>query len=77
MRQWTWQYCTEFGFFQTPNSVFPLRSAEIDYPFWIPYCKAIFGKDIITRSVATNKWYGALNIPGSNIYFANAGEDPW
>ena len=25
-RQWTYEYCTQFAFFQTPNDVFPMRS---------------------------------------------------
>ena len=29
-RQWSWQYCTEFGFFQKPNMQYPQRSLRMD-----------------------------------------------
>ena len=31
LRQWTYQYCNEFGFYQTPNTVDPMRSDAIDF----------------------------------------------
>jgi hypothetical protein len=78
LRQWTYQYCNEFGFFQTPNPVYPLRSAEIDLAFWEPYCKRIFGADFAdAHTDETNNYYHGLAITGKNIYFANSSEDPW
>lgn len=76
LRQWTWQYCTEFGFFQTPSQT-PVRSTKISLPFWPDYCKRIFGKELKTNTNNTNKLYGGTNIKGHNIFFANAEEDPW
>lgn len=78
LRQWTYQYCTEFGFFQTPNPKYPMRSQRLDEHYWLDYCQRIFGRDLPPPHVdATNARYGGLNITGENIYFANAIEDPW
>ena len=43
MRQWSYQYCSEFGFYQTPNTVEPMRSDVISFDFWPEYCSRIFG----------------------------------
>ena len=76
-RQWTYQYCSEFGFFQTPNDEHPMRSTALDMSYWPDYCQRVFGADIPTKTDATNKHYGALDITGDNIFFLNGSEDPW
>ena len=77
LRQWSWQYCTEFGFFQTPNIEQPLRSQAINMDFWPDYCNRIFGTKIETRTKETNEYYGGLDIKGDNIFFLNGSEDSW
>lgn len=81
MRQWTWQVCTEFGWFQTPWTVHPLRSQFIALDYWKPFCEAVFGQDYIKGGRPIVDWYnshyGGFNITGSKIVFANAIEDPW
>ena len=77
-RQWTWQVCTEFGWFQTPAEQNPLRSDLIAPSYWSPFCEALFGKENSEPKVDFyNKLYGGLNITGDKIIFVNAGEDPW
>lgn len=76
-RQWTWQYCNEFGFFFPPNDEQPMRSHALDLPYWPKFCERVFGRQIKTRADETNKHYGGLNITGDNIYFLNGSEDPW
>ena len=46
IRQWTWQYCTEFGFFQVPNMAYPLRSALLSPDWFLGYCRRIFGNEL-------------------------------
>ena len=78
MRQWTWQYCTEFAWFQVPNAQHPMRSALINLAYCVPMCQAIFGKEIGDPKVDFYvQKYGGLDITGTNIVFANAIEDPW
>ena len=77
-RQWMWQVCTEFGWFQIPNSVVPMRSSLLGPDYWLKYCKDIFNDTIGPPAVDFyNKLYGGLNITGDKIIFANAVEDPW
>ena len=39
-RPWTYQYCTEFGFFQTPSEEHPMRSVDLlSMPYWNTYCE--------------------------------------
>ena len=78
MRQWSYQYCSEFGFYQTPNTVEPMRSEELYYDFWPDYCGRIFGETTMEATTdQTNKIYGGLDITGDNIFFLNGSEDPW
>ena len=78
MRQWSWQYCTEFAWFQIPHPQFPLRSKLINESYWVPYCQSIFGNSIGEPAVDFyTKRYGGMEITGKNIIYANAIEDPW
>jgi hypothetical protein len=77
-RQWMWQVCNEFGWFQVPNDVFPMRSELLGPDYWLQYCKDIFASNIGPPDTkAINDFYGGLDIAGSQIVFANAIEDPW
>lgn len=77
MRQWTWQYCTEFAWFQIPNPQHPMRSSLINSTYWVPYCESIFGQIGEPKVDYYVERYGGLDITGDNIIFANAIEDPW
>lgn len=76
-RQWTYQYCTEFGYFQTPHKDVYMRSRLLNLDFWREYCSAIFKTNIVTRADETNVEFGSVDIRGTNIFFTNGGEDPW
>jgi hypothetical protein len=55
-----------------------MRSYLINSEFWLDYCKRIFGDQLEGPKVDyTNSLFGGMEITGSNIYFANANEDPW
>ena len=79
IRQWTFQYCTQFAWYQIPNSENAMRSELINIDFWSPYCGRVFDtKDWPDPAVeATNLYYGGTGIKGSHIYFINSSEDPW
>ena len=78
MRQWTYQYCTEFGFFGEPNLKRPMRSQSLGPSFWLDWCKRVFTANLPAPDVDTiNEKFGGLNIKGKNIYFFTASEDPW
>jgi len=78
MRQWTYQFCTEFGFFIMPNYVYPINSETMNYSYWKTHCQMFFSEDILPpKTDWYNQKYGGRNITGSNILFITASADPW
>ncbi|KAM6970123.1 thymus-specific serine protease [Aplochiton taeniatus] len=78
-RQWVYQTCTEFGFYQStdspnqPFSGFPL-------PYHVKQCEDYYGvsAQTLARAVAqTNENYGGYDIRASRIVFPNGSIDPW
>ncbi len=50
-RSWTYQYCTEFGFYQTPSKEHPMRSEKLlGEKYWVDYCNDIFGIKLNIKS---------------------------
>ena len=41
-RPWTYQYCTEFGFFQTASKLHRVRSYMVDDKYWRDQCQLVF-----------------------------------
>lgn len=81
-RQWTYQTCTEFGFYQT--SSYPPRVFSDKFPvdFFVQMCVDIFGPkfnaDFLEKAVdRTNNLYGGLDIEVSNVVFVHGSIDPW
>lgn len=82
---WTWQYCTEWGFFQTNN--FGRRSLLSKYQtleYAQEYCnkafpeaikKGLFPKHPLVD--ATNAETGGWTIRPSNVYWSGGQFDPW
>ncbi|KAF3848122.1 hypothetical protein F7725_021150 [Dissostichus mawsoni] len=78
-RQWVYQTCTEFGFYQStdspdqPFSGFPLK-------YHVQQCADFFNvsADQLAEAVAeTNEYYGGYNIRSSRIVLPNGSIDPW
>jgi len=81
-RQWTYQTCTEFAFFQSSDSTKQPFGHEFPISFWLDQCVDIFGpnftSELITKAVErSNEDYGALNIRTSRVVFPNGSIDPW
>ncbi|XP_023586972.1 thymus-specific serine protease-like [Trichechus manatus latirostris] len=80
-RQWFYQCCTEFGFFETTDSKNqPFSGTPLRYFFQL--CSDVFGpefsRDLVAQGVkTTNKYYGGFNVNGSKIIFSNGSNDPW
>ncbi|MBN3295719.1 YM67 protease, partial [Amia calva] len=80
-RQWVYQTCTEFGFYQStdsPNQPF----VGFPLPYHLQQCSDIFGASFNASSVAdavqqTNEYYGSYDIRSSRIVFPNGSIDPW
>lgn len=77
-RQWYWQSCREFGFFQTAPAQNPLRSPHIDLPYHHDLCAYIFNASYsVPDTAGTNARYGGVNPKGTEIDFTNGELDPW
>lgn len=81
-RQWTYQTCIEFGFFQSTDSKEQPFGQTVPVEFYIKQCKDIFGDkfdlDLLKQSIAdTNTNYGGYDYEGTRVVFVNGNIDPW
>jgi len=76
-RQWWFQTCAEFGFFQNAPSVNSIRSQYVNMTYWIYSCNAIFGGNLWPNTNATNTYYGGAQIAATNVWFNEGSQDPW
>lgn len=81
-RQWIYQTCNEFGFYQTsdnPKSVFGDRFPA---DFFVRQCVDVYGRRFdalaLNRAIyRTNTNYGALNPSTTNVLYVHGSIDPW
>lgn len=81
-RQWMYQTCTEFGFYQTSSGEVEVFGNHFTLDFFIKQCEDIFGKkynEAFVDAAAdwTNNYYGALDIAVSRVVFVHGSVDPW
>lgn len=81
-RQWMYQTCTEFGFFQTSTGQSNIYGDAFPAAFFVQQCLDIFGPrynlNLLTSGVTrTNILYGALNLQVTNVVFVHGSIDPW
>ncbi|KAJ8256270.1 hypothetical protein COCON_G00184220 [Conger conger] len=80
-RQWVYQTCTEFGFYQStdsPNQPF----GGFPLPYHVQQCADIYDPSLTLDSITTaaqqtNERYGGYDIRTSRIVFPNGSIDPW
>nr|XP_023027502.1 putative serine protease K12H4.7 [Leptinotarsa decemlineata] len=77
--QWTYQTCTEFGYYRTSIETF---GNEVHLDYYIQQCMDLFGpkynRDFVQKAVEkTNNLYGGLNINVTNVVFAHGVSDPY
>lgn len=82
VRSWTYQTCTEFGFYQTSKNVSYIFTDRFDVAYFIKQCADIYGTGFseasLNRSVAqTNIMYGAQQPSTTNVLFVHGTLDPW
>ncbi|XP_023327712.1 putative serine protease F56F10.1 [Eurytemora carolleeae] len=81
-RQWTYQTCTEFGWYQSSESPLNPFGDIIPARFFEYMCSDIFGPrfdiSLLERGVEdTNTYYGGLDIEVTNVVFVHGSIDPW
>jgi len=77
MRQWTYQTCTEFGYFQSTDSADQPFGDLVPLSYFTDLCKDVFGFDWLPRTDETNIHYGARDPQSTNVVFVNGNIDPW
>jgi len=78
IRQWTYQTCIEFGYFQTTDSPNQPFGNLVPLSYFTDQCKDGFGFDFLPDINATNDYYGGNNPKGATkILFVNGSLDPW
>ncbi|KAM9359152.1 thymus-specific serine protease [Symphorus nematophorus] len=79
-RQWTYQTCTEFGFYQTCEDATCPFSGMVTLQVQTEVCPILFGisqHSLPGRIALTNTYYGGDNPPTHRILYVNGGIDPW
>lgn len=79
-RAWTYQYCSEFGWYQTPSHTDgqAMRSSLLDTKYWSDMCTFLFEGVNATAGILRSKSeFSFHHTAGSNTIITNGVEDPW
>jgi len=77
---WTWQYCSEFGYYQVadPNNPVNIVPTYISLAEQQAWCDQMFNNmNPRQPNVTAVDKYGGWNMSPSNIFFSNGEYDPW
>jgi thymus-specific serine protease len=84
VRSWTYQTCSEFGFFQTCDAgtecIFTSEPHVNNVEVYLAQCERLFGikaEQIHANVEATNAAYGGWDVPGTRILSVSGSIDPW
>ncbi|CAK9802567.1 Putative serine protease K12H4.7 [Anthophora plagiata] len=82
MRQWFYQTCTEYGYYQTTNSKKSIFGSLFPLSYFTDICTDLYGdyynsNFLNTRVERTNTMYGGLRPDLRNVIFTNGDVDPW
>lgn len=81
MRQWYFQSCTEYGYWQNahPDKSRSTRSSLINLDYHRKVCQRLFGFEEPANTSMLNKtyYYPLMEESVSDIYFTNGANDPW
>lgn len=81
-RQWTYQTCTEFGFYQSSDLDDQPFGKRFPIEFSVGQCRDIFGRKFNGKLLKaavdrTNYFYGGLHLKLDRTVFPNGSVDPW
>ncbi|KAK5928966.1 hypothetical protein CgunFtcFv8_010242 [Champsocephalus gunnari] len=79
-RQWTYQTCTEFGFYQTCEDASCPFSGMVTLRSQTEICLELFGisqNSLPGRVAFTNRYYGGDEPHTHRVLYVNGGVDPW
>ncbi|GAB0089661.1 putative serine protease F56F10.1 [Sergentomyia squamirostris] len=81
-RQWTYQTCKEFGFYQTSDNASLVFGDRFPVEFFTRQCTDIFGDRFTANSLEKSVYnvnvnYGALETKATNVIYIHGSVDPW
>ncbi|KAH8364276.1 hypothetical protein KR084_005086 [Drosophila pseudotakahashii] len=81
-RQWTYQTCHEFGFYQTSENQADTFGSRFGIDYFIRQCMDVFSKNMNAKFLelvvsGTNDNYGALKPKTTNVLYVHGSIDPW
>ena len=78
-RQWTYQVCSQLGWFQTYSNKtqYSMRSPRINLDFYRQFCKNAYGIALWPNTDRFNNDFGGVDLRTTNAILSNGGEDPW
>ena len=82
-RQWIWQTCTEFGWYQTTNQPEEVYGRLLDLEFFESWCADAFSEldwtheKLEQEMIDTNTEYGGFYPVVNNVVFVHGSIDPW
>ncbi|XP_013179588.1 PREDICTED: putative serine protease K12H4.7 [Papilio xuthus] len=81
-RQWMYQTCTEFGFYQTSSGEVSIFGDHFKLDFFVQQCQDVFGKKFNKEFIEnaaewSNSYYGGLGIDVDRVVFVHGSVDPW
>jgi len=77
IRQWTYQTCVEFGYFQSTDSSNQPFGNLVPISYYTDMCTDVFGFKFLPKIDQTNSEYGGNTPDATNIVFVNGSIDPW
>lgn len=82
VRQWFYQTCNEYGWYQTSGSMKQPFGTKFPAQLYTTLCQDAYGEqfteDYIAQQVAkTNEFFGGLDLQVENVYMTHGQLDPW
>lgn len=82
MRQWIYQTCNEYGWYQTSGSAAQPFGTKFPVTFYTTMCADLYGAQftnsfIESRVAETNENFGGLTPNVQNVYLTHGHLDPW
>jgi hypothetical protein len=79
MRQWVWQTCNEFGYYQSASSADePFSSfVHLSLDYYLQQCKDVYESESLPPVDFVTDMYGGLDLAGTRIVLPNGSLDPW
>uniref|UniRef100_A0A1B6LBC0 Serine protease K12H4.7 n=1 Tax=Graphocephala atropunctata TaxID=36148 RepID=A0A1B6LBC0_9HEMI len=81
-RTWTYQTCTEFGYYQTSETKQEFFSKDFPIKFFLQQCSDIFGdkftdEEIYDGAIRSNAIYGGKDLQATRVVYVHGTIDPW